>query len=90
MKPDFYTKAVLTVIAVCLLAIVGRDIKLIPTAKASNMPPAGYSMVPVNEDGSVNVRLISVDDAADMDVNIADCYGCPLDVKVKGQVDIGQ
>lgn len=33
---DIYTKCVLTVIAGCLLVIVGRDIEFIPEAHAAN------------------------------------------------------
>jgi len=53
MKTDFYTKAVLTVIALCLSFQVIQEIQLIPTVNAG-----GYNtpLLPLNEDGSLNVR----------------------------------
>ncbi|GAB3870444.1 hypothetical protein GCM10028824_19080 [Hymenobacter segetis] len=61
MKTDLYTKAVLTVIAACLLILVGKEIKFIPEATAATpaLPMAGrnYGLVPVNADGSVTVRF---------------------------------
>lgn len=60
MKTDLYTKAVLTVIAACLVLLV-MDTTLIPTATAAApaLPAAGrtYGLVPVNADGSVTVRF---------------------------------
>ena len=59
MKPDLYTKAVLTVIAACLLVLAGRDLQLVPAATAAVKPAATqtYGLVPVNADGSITVRL---------------------------------
>lgn len=36
MKPDRYTKAVLTVIASCLVYFVARDLGVVPNAHAAN------------------------------------------------------
>jgi len=36
MKPDIYTKVVLTIIAACLFIIAFRDISIIPDAKAQS------------------------------------------------------
>jgi len=62
MPTDKYTKAVLTVIALCLITIVIRDLPLMPTVRAND--PAmnhdlnvAYGIVPLNEDGSINVRM---------------------------------
>ena len=61
MKPDLYTKAVLTVIAACLLVLVARNSSLVPAAQAEApaRPATGqaYGLVPVNADGSITVRL---------------------------------
>lgn len=44
MKTDAYTKAVLTLIAVCLVTMVARDVTLVPTAHAQ----AGSALMDVN------------------------------------------
>ena len=53
MKTDTYTKFMLTVIAICLVAIVLSNGNFITPAHAK--PDNGYALVPVNADGSVNV-----------------------------------
>ena len=72
MKTDRYTKAVLTVIAACLFLIVVKDLQLIPQVHASpdNTITSGlsnYTMIPVNDDGSINVRFVN---SETIDVNI--------------------
>jgi hypothetical protein len=75
MKTDYYTKAVLTVIAICLTIIVVKQIDIIPNANAETTRPnyntnMNYGLVPVNEDGSINVNIKST--SSTMDVNIVD------------------
>lgn len=75
MKTDFYTKTVLTIIAVCLSIIVVKDLQLIPTAQANESLPifnTNYGLVPLNEDGSVNVHLKS---SETINVNIEEVGG---------------
>ena len=72
MKTDRYTKIVLTVIAACLVINILEKIDIMPKAYANgsdkNIAPASnYAVVPINEDGSINV---SVKSAAPMDVNL--------------------
>ena len=61
MKTDRFTKTVLSIIAICLVIIVFRDTQIIPEAQATsnstmnNIP--NYAFIPVNEDGSINVKL---------------------------------
>lgn len=62
MKTDVYTKTVLTVIAGCLLALVMKNTSVVTEARAGH--PTGfhpadsnYALVPVNDDGSINVRM---------------------------------
>ena len=74
MKTDFYTKSVLTVIAICLTIIILKEVSIIPEAYAtSNEMPIlmskNYGLVPLNEDGSINVRLN---------------YGDIIDVRLRG------
>ena len=69
MKVDFYTKSVLTVIASCLLILVIKDVNIVRKAHASpTKSSSSYGLVPVNEDGSINVRW---NDHQSIDVNIA-------------------
>ncbi len=72
MKTDLYTKCILTVIAIALSFIVFKDIDIIPKAHASSntntaIPTSNYGLVPVNEDGSITVRLSTTEQ---LDVNI--------------------
>lgn len=71
---DWYTKAMLTIIAFCLVVLTLKDYQLIPQLKADNEGLSSgkhlvdYALMPVNEDGSVSVRLINLHP---LDVNIA-------------------
>ena len=85
MKPDFYTKAILTVIAVSLVALVVQNLHLVNQAKADKINFNKFATIPINEDGSINVKMTS-----DMDVNIhsiggSSVYGTlPINVKEIG------
>jgi hypothetical protein len=85
MKTDLYTKAVLTVIAVALIALVFKNGSMVNEANATKNNFNKFASVPVNEDGSVNVRIMS-----DMDVNIrsiggSSVYGAiPINLKEIG------
>ncbi len=68
MKTDTYTKILLTVIALCLSFNVLRDIKIIPnvyadSSQSSSVLPntPSLNLLKANEDGSLNVRLMSSD-----------------------------
>ncbi|MDM1395616.1 hypothetical protein [Myroides odoratimimus] len=75
MKVDLYTKAILTVIAACLVVIVFKDISIVTPAQANtpaNFTPSAntnYGLVPLNADGSMNVRVNNFDEYAN-DVNV--------------------
>lgn len=74
MKTDTYTKIVLTVIAICLSIIVLKEVNIFPVAYANAPetkfePSKNYGLVPLNEDGSINVRLN---------------YGDVVDVRLRG------
>lgn len=57
MKVDLYTKLVLTVIAVCLVAIALRDVPLVGEAKAQMRASKG----PVYEsDGALRVKVTNL------------------------------
>lgn len=73
MKIDNYTKFILTIIAFCLVVLTLNNVDIFPKAYANDVVNYGgnYGLVPMNEDGSINVRLKGVDDAFDrMDVNV--------------------
>lgn len=77
MKTDFYTKTVLTVIAICLSIIVLNHVDIIPNAYAetpntnltTNME---YGLVPLNADGSIDVKIKA---SSEIDVNITGVNG---------------
>lgn len=70
MKTDLYTKTVLTIIAIALLGLFFKNGNIINEAKADKMSYGRYATIPVNEDGSINVKMLS-----DMDVNIRSIGG---------------
>ncbi len=84
MKTDMYTKTVLTVIALALSVLVIQNSGLISTAQASRSNINSFSQVPVNEDGTISVKV-----ANDMDVNISKIggssvcgsYGLPVNIQ---------
>lgn len=63
MRSDFYTKFVLTIIAICLTIIVIKDVEFIPKLHAEPQPVkalnGNYGLVPINADGSINVKLVN-------------------------------
>lgn len=85
MKIDFYTKAVLTVIAACLVILIIRQTTVMPEAKAQGFSSAkpDYALVPVNPDGTIkfpstiDVRIIGVrtkrSESDPLPVSIEDC-----------------
>ncbi len=82
MKTDLYTKAVLTVIAVCLTFNVVKDLDIIPVAYASEAEPADkvdlgappetidVRIVDINTYDELNVNLKSVDTYDEVKVNV--------------------
>jgi hypothetical protein len=75
MKTDFYTKSILTVIAICLTINVVKDLDLIPSAYASETlkPTASntdYRLVPVNEFNTIDVRIVDINTYDELNVNL--------------------
>ncbi|MEQ8531961.1 MAG: hypothetical protein RIB86_08915 [Imperialibacter sp.] len=72
-KVDNYTKFMLTVIAICLTVLTLEQVDLFPKAYAGeSTSPAmisgtKYGLVPLNEDGSITVKISASDE---LDVNI--------------------
>ena len=85
MKTDLYTKTVLTVIAVALVGLFFKNGTIVNEAKADKTNYSRYASIPVNEDGSINVKMMT-----DMDVNIrsiggSSVYGAlPMNLKEIG------
>lgn len=71
MKPDFYTKIVLTAIAIALVTLVFQNTKMVNEAKADKINFNKFASVPINDDGSINVKMVS----DQMDVNIKSIGG---------------
>lgn len=105
MNVDKFTKIVLTVIAVNLTILTVKNLEIIPKAYAnvpsSNFqlsPKMNYGLVPLNEDGTISVKLsaskeidvniVGVDTNDELDVNIDEIgggyvsYGGPIPVEV--------
>ncbi|MBK7095062.1 MAG: hypothetical protein IPH57_08455 [Saprospiraceae bacterium] len=90
MKTDFYTKVVLTIIAICLTIIVLKQVDIIPNAYATGQTSdlkknLNYGLVPLNDDGSIDVNIKS---SSELDVNIESCsstafiYAEPIKVEI--------
>ena len=79
MKVDKFTKVILTVIAVNLSILSLKELSIIPKAHADELDEPvelvhtqKYGMVPVNEDGSITVRLSDRVDVNLVDINTSD------------------
>lgn len=89
MQVDKYTKIVLTIIAVNLSILTVKNLDIMPKAYANEpinnlelAPNMNYGLVPLNADGSINVKLIASDE---IDVNIVDINtNDELDVNIVG------
>ncbi|MBX7204375.1 MAG: hypothetical protein K1X81_03020 [Bacteroidia bacterium] len=70
MKTDTYTKIVLTVIAICLTLNLFKEVDLFPRAFAgTNATHLTQTVaVPVNADGSINVKLAKQDLPIEVDI----------------------
>lgn len=77
MKSNIYLKVVLTVIAINLTLLTAKELNLISTANAADVPAkpgkngTNYGFIPVNEDGTINVRIKS---GEVMDVRVMDVF----------------
>jgi hypothetical protein len=84
MKTDLYTKTILTIIALCL-AIIALDRSGIITEAKAELPYSSYGMIPVNPDGSINVKMSSTD-VVTVKVEEVDAFAffhCTVPVKIQ-------
>ena len=89
MKIDIFTKVVLVIIAINLTILTLTNLDLIPKVYAkeassdNKLSNKGYALVPVNDDGSINVRINN----ETVDVNIENVggsyvhYALPVEVE---------
>ncbi len=105
MKIDKFTKTVLTIIAVNLTVLTVKNLDVIPKAYANEPsnnlvlnPNMNYGLVPLNEDGTISVKLSAYDEIDvnivgvntndELDVNIDEIgggyvsYGGPISVEI--------
>jgi hypothetical protein len=84
MKGLKYLNGVLTVIAVCLVMLTLQQMNIIPAARAGepNTGSSNFALVPLNPDGTVEVRIKSFDDVIDVNLERvagSSCYqGIPV------------
>ena len=72
MKIDVFTKTVLSIIAVALTVIAFQNADFVQKANASKTT-SGFISVPVNPDGSINIKMID-----NMKVDIAAIGGSSI------------
>jgi len=82
MKIDKLTKILLAVIAINLTIMTVDNLELVPRAYADTSDDLNpnYGLVPINEDGSINVKFIDVVDVEIVGIATHD----NLDVNVEG------
>ena len=75
MRSDLYTKTVLTIIAICLTINIVTELEIIPSAYASEvivspLETSKYKLVPINESGTIDVRIVDIYTSDELNVNI--------------------
>jgi len=87
MKADFYLKVVLTVIAACLVVLTLQNMNLIPRAQAEApmAPIQNYALVPLSPDGTVEVKIKSIDDVLDVNIQKVGGNTCYQGIPVQGK-----
>ena len=91
MQSQTYSNFMLTLIAIGLVVIAFRGVGLFEDLNASE--EYNSQMLPLNEDGSVNVRLTNLDEIEvditgistfdELDVKVVDMEGGPVKVKLE-------
>ena len=81
MKTDLYSKVILTVIAIALIGLFFKTSTPIPNANAATQGQQ-YSLIPVNSDGSINVKFPET-----LDVNISEVDGHSLSTTIPVSIE---
>lgn len=74
MKTDFYTKTILTFIAICLTINVVKELNIIPQAHASKKiteTADNYKLVPISENNTLDVRIVDINTYDELKVNVS-------------------
>lgn len=79
MKTDFYTKVVLTVIAVCLIIIVFKNMNFVSVANANPVS------LPVQKE-VMDVRIVGIDYYIKIPVEIKSSETIPVKIEEVGSV----
>ncbi len=86
MQTDLYTKTILTIIAICLVIIVVKQIDIIPNAHAENSANVvydpNYRLIKANADGTIDVNIKSASSSIDVNLVKVKTYD-PVDVNIK-------
>ena len=75
MTTDKYTKAILTIIAICLTINIVKDFDFWPTAHANELTnfstvPVGYKLVPIDASSVMDVRIVDINTSKELNVNL--------------------
>lgn len=84
MKTDFYTKTILTVIAISLVLIAFQNSVIIPTAQANSEK---FVTLPLNNDGSLNVVVKKMPDELDVNIKEVDSWAFQYVRPIKVEID---
>ena len=89
MKTDLYTKSVLTIIAAALLILVFQNVTLVHEAKGDKPNFNKFATIPINNDGSINVKLVEQIDVNLKSIGGSSVYGeLPVNLKEIGGTSI--
>jgi hypothetical protein len=86
MQTDLYSKTILTIIAICLVIIVVKQVDIIPNAHAENSAnivyDPNYRLIKTNADGTIDVNIKSASSSIDVNLVKVKTYD-PVDVNIK-------
>jgi hypothetical protein len=78
---DFYTKFILTVIALCLIWICLRDVRLFPRLYASNPELVDVRIKAIKREVGLGWDPVSVEASANLPTEVRNTTGIPVEVK---------
>lgn len=81
MQIDFYTKLILTVIALCLIWICLRDVKLFPRLYASNPELVDVRIKEIRREPGSGWDPVSIETSVNLPTEVKNTTAIPVDVK---------